>query len=928
VYNKYNKISSLLIKLLAMKKIIAIPFLLIGIFLSIFSTVAAADPSVVINEIAWMGTLISTDDEWLELKNNTGQSIDLTGWHLTAADGAPDIELVGVIPAQGYFLLERTDDDSVAAITANQLYTGALSNSGESLSLYDGEGNVVDGVFASGGWPAGDNSAKATMERINSLLPADSNNWQTGFTVGGTPAADNSRLGMPLSDEQPADEQPVDDIDENINDSQPADWSAGVSDIVINEFMPDPLVGQSEWIELYNNSDFSIDLSGWNIEDGKGKVLSLMGVIQPGQIMAFDLSASKLNNDGDLLIIKSNQGVLIDRVSYGNWADENIADNAPRAKTGETIARNLNGYDTNIDKNDFSLTIQATRGLSNIIILPLKEQTEAVEAEVIRPLGHQSATGQIIINELLPNPADDETAEFIELKNIDNKEVDITGWILQDNSRRQYVIDCDYYEDCLLAPLELLAIYRFQSGLALNNTGGDQVQLSSAEHQLMDEAVYQDKTEAGNSYSRTIDDHWQWTKRATPGRENIFVSIEENNLGAGKDNGFESTTTEIVVFLPIKINEILPNPVGSDMVGEFIELYNPNEQEVDLIDWQIDDDEGGSRPYQIKTGKIKAGGYLVLPRTETKLSLNNDFDAVRIFSPDGLLQDEIDYEGAKEGRSYSLSGGDWFWSERPTPQADNLIISAPAISGTRSGQSAKGLIDIELESIRELAVGDQVRTRGVVAVEPGVLGSQIFYLAGSGIQVYSYKKDFPQLAVGDYVEVIGEISEAGGERRIKTASAADIRVLDRQHQFESQSLDIAEVGESCEGFLVKLIGTVVEKNGNNLYLDDGTGEIRVYLNKNTGINPADIGEGESWSVTGIVSETKSGYRILPRQQSDLQLVGEVKGAAEEIAAHTNWSQLEKYFLALMIFLGVTNVWLMWHNWQLKKSGWRIIEEEK
>jgi len=927
VYNKYNKISSLLIKLLAMKKIIAIPFLLIGIFLSIFSTVAAADPSVVINEIAWMGTLISTDDEWLELKNNTGQSIDLTGWHLTAADGAPDIELVGVIPAQGYFLLERTDDDSVAAITANQLYTGALSNSGEFLSLYDGEGNVVDGVFVSGGWPAGDNSAKATMERINSLLPADSNNWQTGFTVGGTPAADNSRLGMPPSDEQPTDEQPVDDIDENINDSQPANWSAGVSDIVINEFMPDPLVGQSEWIELYNNSDFSIDLSGWNIEDGKGKVLSLMGVIQPGQIIAFDLSASKLNNDGDLLIIKSNQGVLIDRVSYGNWADENIADNAPRAKTGETIARNLNGYDTDIDKNDFSLTIQATRGLSNIIILPLKEQTEAVEAEVIRPLGHQSATGRIIINELLPNPADDETAEFIELKNIDNKEVDITGWILQDNSRRQYVIDCDYYEDCLLAPLELLAIYRFQSGLALNNIGGDSVKLFFADGRLADEVIYKDKADDDKSYSRDDDGNWQWTILATPGEENILLSVDESEALEDNDAAV-GPIIEKEIFLPIKINEILPNPVGSDTVGEFIELYNPNKEDIDLAGWQIDDDEGGSRPHQIKDGKIKAGKYLLLPRTETKLSLNNDFDAVRIFSPDGLLQDEIDYEDAKEGRSYSLSGGDWFWSERPTPQADNLIISAPAISGTRSGQSAKGLIDIELESIRELAVGDQVCTRGVVAVEPGVLGSQIFYLAGSGIQVYSYKKDFPQLAVGDYVEVIGEISEAGGERRIKTVSAADIKVLERQECPEPHQLEISEIGESCEGFLIKLSGTVLEKNGSNIYIDDGTGETKIYINKNTGIDISQIDEGDLLSVIGIVSETKTGYRILPRQQSDLQLVGEVKGAAEEIASHTNWSQLEKYFLALMIFLGVINVWLMWHNWQLKKSGWRIIEEEK
>src|SRR5258707_13887588 len=64
---------------------------------------------VVLNEIAWMGTLASANDEWIELVNNTSSAINLTGWTLTAADGTPSIVLSGGIPAGGYFLLERTD---------------------------------------------------------------------------------------------------------------------------------------------------------------------------------------------------------------------------------------------------------------------------------------------------------------------------------------------------------------------------------------------------------------------------------------------------------------------------------------------------------------------------------------------------------------------------------------------------------------------------------------------------------------------------------------------------------------------------------------------------------------------------------------------------------------------------------------------------
>ena len=54
--------------------------------------------------------------EWIELYNNTGSAVDLTGWTLKATDGTPDIALQGTIPAHGYFLLERQDEiiDAVA----------------------------------------------------------------------------------------------------------------------------------------------------------------------------------------------------------------------------------------------------------------------------------------------------------------------------------------------------------------------------------------------------------------------------------------------------------------------------------------------------------------------------------------------------------------------------------------------------------------------------------------------------------------------------------------------------------------------------------------------------------------------------------------------------------------------------------------------
>jgi hypothetical protein len=141
-----------------------------------------ASANVLINEIAWMGTTNSANAEWMELYNDGTDSVAMDGWSLTATDGSPSIQLSGTISAQGYFLLERTSDESVPGITASQIYSGSLGNSGEHLVLKDNLGATIDDVDSTGGWPAGDNTSKQTMQRNGSA-------W---ITADGTPGIKNS----------------------------------------------------------------------------------------------------------------------------------------------------------------------------------------------------------------------------------------------------------------------------------------------------------------------------------------------------------------------------------------------------------------------------------------------------------------------------------------------------------------------------------------------------------------------------------------------------------------------------------------------------------------------------------------------------------------------------------------------------------------
>lgn len=153
----------------------------LGILLALLATPAAAqEPSVLFNEIAWAGSTSSANDEWIELYNPTAREVDVTGYKIVAADGSPAITLKGMVLPGGYFLLERTDDSTTPAL-ADMLYTGSLSNEGETLRLYAPDGRVLDEVA---GWSGGDNGTKTTMARNGA-------EWTSGI-ANGTPGATNT----------------------------------------------------------------------------------------------------------------------------------------------------------------------------------------------------------------------------------------------------------------------------------------------------------------------------------------------------------------------------------------------------------------------------------------------------------------------------------------------------------------------------------------------------------------------------------------------------------------------------------------------------------------------------------------------------------------------------------------------------------------
>lgn len=134
------------------------------------------------------------------------------------------------------------------------------------------------------------------------------------------------------------------------------------------------------------------------------------------------------------------------------------------------------------------------------------------------------------------------------------------------------------------------------------------------------------------------------------------------------------------------INEWLPNPVGNDAAGEFIELYNSGNASTPLDGYALSD--GAKKRFSLAGYAISPQGYLILKHAQTKLTLKNTDGALLLYGPNGQVVDQANFAGmAPEGKSfsrvnYSTAAIGHFTFEYPTPGAANKTIDTSVATQT------------------------------------------------------------------------------------------------------------------------------------------------------------------------------------------------------------------------------------------------------
>jgi len=495
--------------------------------------------------------------------------------------------------------------------------------------------------------------------------------------------------------------------------------------------------------------------------------------------------------------------------------------------------------------------------------------------------GKSKYYGDIVINEIMFNPIgiDNDFNEWIEIYNNSNNNIYLTDWLLKDNM-------AEFKFDFKRLPAKgFVVIRRGESKLNLNNFNGEKIELFDSQNKLVDWIEYNDEMPEGQSYNwcgqndssqetwSQRSGEWQWLSEKSINNINncpdlnlepfAYFEIEHDNkeilLDASESYDEDG---EIMNYLWEFENEVKNNNVNQ-------KIFTTNEPQIKV---ELLEDKNINIVLKVIDNEGGIGEFILLVMIEEGDKALDEMEKGT---------DKTDYNG--------LNG------------TGNMLKTQKKIISTAGV--------VELKDIKDLAKETMVIVEGQVLVEPGILGATIFYIGDQegGVQVYCYKKDFPGLVIGDVIQVSGEMSEYYNETRIKIKDKNDIYIIESGNMPEPREISLDEDLENYEGSLIKITGEITSMKYDYFFVDDGVGEIKVTVKKTTGMDIKGLGLeiGEQIQVIGILSETQTGYRLLPRYMNDI-VVEKVLGENQEIKK-TKKQENKKTFLNYLIAIVVAGI---------------------
>ena len=184
------------------------------------------------------------------------------------------------------------------------------------------------------------------------------------------------------------------------------------------------------------------------------------------------------------------------------------------------------------------------------------------------------------------------------------------------------------------------------------------------------------------------------------------------------------------------ISEVLPHPYNQDINldgvansdDEYIEIVNADNRTVNLGGWFVQDSSG--KKYYFPDTNLESFQYHLIFKSISKISINDGGETLALFCATGEKIDEviIPNSTSKENISYSKWANKWFWSNARSPGVENVISEIGVLKEPNTQELEKTMskeAEITGEVVQVERSGFKVNYKGVdiavVALEENVV---------------------------------------------------------------------------------------------------------------------------------------------------------------------------------------------------------------
>ncbi len=421
----------------------------------------------VISEVMWAGSDLSSSDEWFELTLPPCEAApceqeDLAGYTITYLKSTGIETVMFTFPSNSFIqpgevlLVSHFDAENSRLLSEPAFVTSSmtLANTGLRLRLKDAAGAILDEVDDGVGVPfTGANpsapGAKASMERIDLLVSGTlKENWRTASTTLGLDAGANmlATPGYPNSASLSSSSSSVSSSSSSSSSQSSFESSAisvssdSSSSVLSEPSLPTQPSSPPQSPQPPCTSDLSVDI-----------------LLQSGEYSG--ISKVTLNVQA-----VATSGTLAGAACFFDFGDGYTSSscNPPvhsYAVPGVfTLAMEV--------KNQCDTTLIQTR-----TVTVTQDEKQSTSANGQTGTSQVFDDAKIIISGILPNPDEkDEDKEWIELKNLEDHEVSLTGWHLAvgEKTVRRFAFESIRS----IAASASVRLYQSETGISLTNAAG------------------------------------------------------------------------------------------------------------------------------------------------------------------------------------------------------------------------------------------------------------------------------------------------------------------------------------------------------------------------------------------------------------------------------------------------------------------------